>query len=748
MSEQDTRAPRHFAWLDTLRGVAMLWIFLVHFVERFLCCPFFANPNSSWPDLATRIDQVLPIAGDGFAGLFANGLRYVGWLGDQGVQLFLVASGFGLTYAALQRAERPKPVAFLRRRLGKLLPEYWVAHLLFILTYIFLQIGLNPLDWQTYASFLGLRFLPGVMYYSPTAWWFIGLIFQFYIVFPWLFRLVEGKHGIRNAALLIGGSLAVRTVGLTLFASYNPQLLDWWSRSGLFINRLPDFGAGMVFALLMWRRAELFRRLTTGTAAFAFWMVVWVVGNVASLFLVGMGVAFFLTAVSLFGLVYMIASSISAGTVPIGRLGRNSYSFFLVHHSVIIFIVPSTLSPFAVGRILVLLVLSLGVAVCLGAALRAITATLISRLRRWYATAGLWGPIWRTAALGAVLGFAIVGVELTVRTVAPQEVMGWGERESLVLDDTFGYKLKPGTTTRLRWYGYDYTVTSNELGFPGPLYSAEKPAGVTRILVTGDAFESAEGVDTQEAWPRLLEDELTRRDGDTEVLNFSVTGWGPRQYDKAVSQYAPLYAPDLIVIGFFVNDFADASMPVHWYAGTIGFDQPSPSSVHSTLRMVHTRFLLQRFYGDWFPAVINKRPTSSGRMFGRLPSFEVENRSTLEEYGALVEDHLASISAVAEDVGSEVLIVLVPASVQVCDPADLAYITRGVDPAASQLYDLDQPQEIAAGIMDKLDLPYFDLRPVLSGSECYYARRNMHWTPDGHVVVSRAVADLIEERFK
>jgi len=51
-------------------------------------------------------------------------------------------------------------------------------------------------------------------------------------------------------------------------------------------------------------------------------------------------------------------------------------------------------------------------------------------------------------------------------------------------------------------------VRTNELGFPGPLYPPQKGENVYRIFVTGEAFESAEGVDNEQAWPRLLEDRL------------------------------------------------------------------------------------------------------------------------------------------------------------------------------------------------------------------------------------------------
>jgi hypothetical protein len=81
-----------------------------------------------------------------------------------------------------------------------------------------------------------------------------------------------------------------------------------------------------------------------------------------------------------------------------------------------------------------------------------------------------------------------------------------------------------------------------------------------RVLVTGDAFSSAEGVDTDLAWPRLLEPALrTRTDGRlVEVLNFAITGYGPNQEAAVVGAFTPRFRPDVVVIEMFVNDFDDA----------------------------------------------------------------------------------------------------------------------------------------------------------------------------------------------
>ena len=96
------------------------------------------------------------------------------------------------------------------------------------------------------------------------------------------------------------------------------------------------------------------------------------------------------------------------------------------------------------------------------------------------------------------------------------------------------------------------------VGFPGPEVVSEKPADVYRIMVSGDAFESAEGVDTEQAWPRLLQQNWNRaKEKELEVLNFSITGYGPQQYATVAEQFVAQFQPDLIIISLFVNDFKD-----------------------------------------------------------------------------------------------------------------------------------------------------------------------------------------------
>ena len=121
---EPTPARVELSWLDVMKGVAIVWIALDHVAERLLGFPYIANPSRDWPPLAERVAQLRPLHGHGAWDPVLNLLRYVGWSGEQGVQLFLIASGFGLTWGLMNRYGRGSlPLAdFYRRRLARLYP--------------------------------------------------------------------------------------------------------------------------------------------------------------------------------------------------------------------------------------------------------------------------------------------------------------------------------------------------------------------------------------------------------------------------------------------------------------------------------------------------------------------------------------------------------------------------------------------------------------------------------------------------
>ena len=144
-----------YLWVELIKAFALLWIFTNHFTEQLFGAPLIANPNSGWPALTERIAQLRPLNDFGVWNLPVNALRYFGWFGDQGVQLFLIASGFGLTWSLLNKqAGKPLNIRnFYFHRAERIYPLWWGAHLLFIGFWFLTGWGLSLFHRATILSF-------------------------------------------------------------------------------------------------------------------------------------------------------------------------------------------------------------------------------------------------------------------------------------------------------------------------------------------------------------------------------------------------------------------------------------------------------------------------------------------------------------------------------------------------------------------------------------------------------------------
>jgi peptidoglycan/LPS O-acetylase OafA/YrhL len=328
-AERLPEAPR-IDWLDPVKALALLAILLNHLVEEFGPGPWFTNPENAWPSLAVRIHTVIPPG----TTLFLRGVRAAGWLGDAAPGVFILASGVGLTLSALADPRNTLDArSFYRRRLLRLFPLYIAMHFVVLAGALFVPGNLESFaGLRTMLSLTGVRALPGTFFHISPSWWFVWLILQLYVVYPYLFRALRklGPVNFFLAALAI--TIAARGIGLEL-----PRGRYAWLTGLFFASRLAEFAVGMVLAQMMVaRRASVNEPPAPSVLAVSvIALVCYVVGLGASFTLPGALVSNLLVTVGMTGLFWVIWKWVLRPEPHLASsaqwLGRRSYAVFLLH---------------------------------------------------------------------------------------------------------------------------------------------------------------------------------------------------------------------------------------------------------------------------------------------------------------------------------------------------------------------------------------------------------------------------------
>jgi peptidoglycan/LPS O-acetylase OafA/YrhL len=322
--------------LDFCKGLAIIWVFLIHYQKN--------------------------------------------WFGWQGVHIFIVLSGFGLTYSCLKKNQPIVWSQWFLKRAEKILPSYWLVCLSGFITNILFHkfiyynsktYGLLKIAKDATSELILDLFLLRNFYYktlfgsSNASLWFIPLIISFYLVFPWLYAQVLRNKTIKGYLLIILGAGVIEFIyrGISIYCldglpigheqgflgifpmsvsplnRINPSFLlpfQQGSPFGLFPSRLAEFVLGMIGAIILVNNSQKFHRFI-----FSWWttlggMFIWLFGN--TLLYVGLwGWIFtdFVIAIGLFlwiiNLAWICKKKIHWLFLYLSQIGTWSYYIFLTH---------------------------------------------------------------------------------------------------------------------------------------------------------------------------------------------------------------------------------------------------------------------------------------------------------------------------------------------------------------------------------------------------------------------------------
>ena len=314
-----TVQPKTLTQIEVMRVLAMTGIFLYHV----------------WSDLPEAAAQ--PFVGP----MIGHALSQ----GHVGVLLFNIITGFVLTLPHAGPTGRPLPSygRFLRYRFLRICPHYYVS-LLFWSAVAVLVGGVSAtLVRAVVKHLLFVHTLdPKVFFAIVPAYWWMGLLAQFYLLYPWLWRLYQ-RWGTATATMTVclgcwGGWLLLNLLARLLPGSFL-ALVDYI----LYFNlpyRLPEFALGIYLATV-WKGAAEPPRLHLRGRALTGWLIFLGLGGLGlwgpsvSLLLV-MQLYWVAVCLSLGLALFCTRGVVALGAwPPVAKAAALSYSFYLLHQPVI-----------------------------------------------------------------------------------------------------------------------------------------------------------------------------------------------------------------------------------------------------------------------------------------------------------------------------------------------------------------------------------------------------------------------------
>jgi len=335
-----------------------------------------------------------------------------------------------------------------------------------------------------------------------------------------------------------------------------------------------------------------------------------------------------------------------------------------------------------------------------------------------------------------VLLLPLVWLEVGLRPfVPPQE-----KTTTLFLrDDALGWKLRPNAVDQ--WGGVEVHV--NARGFRGPVVPYERAGNARRILYLGDSVTFGYRVARwEDTWPFVLADSLRARDSiPVETVNLAVEGYSQWQELLLLAGEGEKYAPDLVVVGFVLNDVTEMFHLARFGGSDESFQLRQ--SYSSPLQKLLAKSALVYELQNVIREVKARRALGEDLRLGAIRQEQLEVESLMRSPEApavrtawdIALADLQRIAGWCEARDIPVLVVVFPFTVQLEDPEGLG-----------------APQKVIDGYTRARGIPALDLLPLLVD----YSRDtgaaptdifldHDHLSETGHRVVAGLVAKPVAE---
>lgn len=326
-------------------------------------------------------------------------------------------------------------------------------------------------------------------------------------------------------------------------------------------------------------------------------------------------------------------------------------------------------------------------------------------------------------------------------------------------DAHLGYRMIPGMRETIPGPGGVYVAETVALGFDDGI--GFRDDGITppvNSVFIGDSFVWGYGVNLADSISERFE-AITRQD----AVNLGMTSWtSPTQYARVLARYGTRLQPRYAFMEALVeNDFGDLTNFAAWEASGTGKSYPewmtdrvmhySPDTLNYKIRrLLYDHSSLGRFLSDRIQFGIRDPESSADSGVVQVTADGLDlylnprvlpSPSERPDTGqmALFRTALLESRAAADAHGITLVVFIVPSK-------EMVYQARFPDPALRAA--VDWRHDAVLRLLAETGIDHVDLLPPLRaaavrGEQLYFAH-DTHWTPRGHEVAARALADFVQ----
>ncbi len=141
-----------------------------------------------------------------------------------------------------------------------------------------------------------------------------------------------------------------------------------------------------------------------------------------------------------------------------------------------------------------------------------------------------------------------------------------------------------------------YHIKSNSQGIRYQNIPFKRSPDEERVVVIGDSFVEGEGVEADQTFPAILENQYRKSGKRISFINCGISGFGPPQYARMLSETALKYHPNKVLFVIYANDVEDT--------GDSGVDEAGNDEAPSTDSLNPLRNFLKEKIKILFPKLL------------------------------------------------------------------------------------------------------------------------------------------------